>query len=203
MKKAIVFLGFVFTGLVLVLSNGVPLQAAIPASERAALIALCNATDGDNWTNNSGWKGNNNESDGFSQIGSEGTWNGITVSGDHVYSIILNDNQLIGSIPVELGNLSQLYSLYLGNNQLSGSIPPELGNLGNMVWFYLNSNQLTGSIPPELGNLSSLGYFYLCDNQLSGAVPPELGNLSSVKNFVLDRVSYQRELAKIKDLLLE
>ena len=187
MKKAIVFLGFVFTGLVLVLSNGVPLQAAIPASERAALIALCNATDGDNWTNNSGWKGNNNESDGFSQIGSEGTWNGITVSGDHVYSIILNDNQLIGSIPVELGNLSQLYSLYLGNNQLSGSIPPELGNLGNMVWFYLNSNQLTGSIPPELGNLSSLGYFYLCDNQLSGAVPPELGNLSSVKNFVLDR----------------
>lgn len=32
------------------------LAAAIPATERAALIALYNSTDGDNWTNNSGWK---------------------------------------------------------------------------------------------------------------------------------------------------
>ena len=29
---------------------------AIPASERAALIALYNSTDGDSWGNNSGWR---------------------------------------------------------------------------------------------------------------------------------------------------
>ncbi|MGD2085380.1 MAG: fibronectin type III domain-containing protein [Candidatus Aminicenantes bacterium] len=187
MKKIIVFLSLVFTGLLVGLSTAVPLQAAIPAAERAALIALYNATNGDNWTNNSGWKGNNNEPDGFSKIGSEGSWYGITVSDNHVYYILLSDNQLIGTIPPELGNLSQLYYLYLNRNQLNGSIPPELGNLSNLVWFFLNRNQLSGSIPPELGNLSSLGYFSFSDNQLTGSIPPELGNLSNVKNFGLNR----------------
>ena len=44
--------------------------------------------------------------------------------------------------------------LNLGANQLSGSIPPELGNLTNLTLLALGGNQLSGSIPPELGNLT-------------------------------------------------
>ncbi|UCH95447.1 MAG: hypothetical protein JSV88_01000 [Candidatus Aminicenantes bacterium] len=57
MKRVIVLLGFtcfVLIGLCFVLSTSIPLHAAIPASERAALIALYNATNGDNWSNNDG-----------------------------------------------------------------------------------------------------------------------------------------------------
>ena len=68
--------------------------AQIPGSERAALIALYDDTFGDNWTYNTGWKGNNNELDGFSEIGSEGSWRGITVVGDHVTKIRLYTNGL-------------------------------------------------------------------------------------------------------------
>lgn len=154
---------------------------AIPSEERAALIALYDSTSGDGWTNRDGWKGNHNEPDGFSKIGSEGNWYGITVNKDHVTSIDLNHNNMVGTIPAELGNLPNLSQLYLYYNRLSGSIPPELGNLNNLKRLYLFNNQLTGSIPAALGNLSNLLGLSLVFNQLSGEIPPRLGNLSKLK----------------------
>ncbi|MCP4147242.1 MAG: hypothetical protein GY757_05780, partial [bacterium] len=161
------------------------LYGAIPASERAALIALYNATDGDNWRSNTNWKSNNNEADGFAAFGTEGTWYGITVSDDHVIRISLNNNLLTGHLPAELGNLSNLENLNLRSDFLSGSIPPELGNLSNLAELSLYSSQLSGSIPPELGNLSSLAELSLYSSQLSGSIPAELGNLSNLESLTL------------------
>ena len=183
MKKSIVLISTIMT--VLFLQVPGLLYGAIPAVEREALIALYNATDGDGWNNNSGWKEAPLEPDGFGSIGSEENWNGITVTEDHVTSITLIENNLIGIIPPELGNLVNLRYLYLNGNHLSGSIPPELGNLGNLKNLYLNSNQLTGSIPPELGNLGNLIYLYLHNNQLTGSIPPELSNLINLDILLL------------------
>ncbi len=158
--------------------------AAISAVERAALIALYNSTDGDNWTINSGWKGNNPEPDGFSEIGSENTWHGVFASG-FVYTLFLDGNGLAGPIPPEFGNLTNLQYVYLYSNQISGAIPPELGALTNLRDFYLDDNQLSGAIPPELGNLSNIQFLSLPDNQLTGAIPPELGNLSTLQYLFL------------------
>jgi hypothetical protein len=154
--------------------------AAIPAIEREALIALYNSTDGDNWTNNSGWKEPPLHTDGFAMPGTEDTWYDIFcgVGNTHVESIILTSNHLNGSIPPELGNLSNLIGLYLSSNQLSGSIPAELGNLANLEYLYLNANQLSGHIPAELGNLASLRFVLLNSNQLIGRIPTELTKLS-------------------------
>jgi hypothetical protein len=185
MKKAIVFCGFVLSGLLFFLSSSLPIQAAIPASERAALIALYNATNGDNWSDNSGWKTPPLHSDGFAMPGTENNWSGISTSGNAVISIRLSLNQLNGSIPSELGNLGNLEVLYLYSNQLIGSIPPELGNLSSLKFFFLYSNKLSGSIPPELGGLSNLITLSLSDNQLSGSIPPELGNLSNLQYLYL------------------
>ncbi len=43
----------------------------IPQDEYDALVALYNSTDGDNWTNNSGWLTNNTPS----------SWFGVTCAG--------------------------------------------------------------------------------------------------------------------------
>ncbi|MCK5739085.1 T9SS type A sorting domain-containing protein [bacterium] len=156
------------------------LFAAIPETERAALIALYNSTDGDNWTDNSGWKTPPLHTDGFTIPGTEGGWNGVTVSGDHIIQLLLHDNNLSGSIPVELGNLSSLNYVDLTSNQLSGNIPAELGGLSGLGSLRLDSNQLSGSIPAGLGNLNNLSRLFLRYNQLSGSIPAELGNLNNL-----------------------
>ena len=65
--------------------------AAIPPAQRAALIDLYNSTNGDSWLNKDNWKGINPAPDGFSEIGSEGIWHGVTVISDNVTdSVIVN-----------------------------------------------------------------------------------------------------------------
>ena len=92
-------------------------------------------------------------------------------------SLDLGYNQLTGSIPPEIGNLTNLTYLNLRSNQLTGSIPPEIGNLTNLTRLWLNDNQLTGSIPPEIGNLTNLTVLNLSDNQLTGEIPESICNL--------------------------
>jgi Leucine-rich repeat (LRR) protein len=203
MKRIFLFL-FMFIVLLFISMEG-----AIPAEERAALIALYNATDGDNWYDNSGWKTPPLDTDGFAMPGTEKNWYGITVKEDHVTEISLfslnlngtippelgnlssleylnlNSNQLSGSIPMELLGLSHLERFDLAFNQLSGSIPSELENLSNLHFLLLDFNQFSGSIPPELGNLIHLQYLLLSENQLSGSIPPELGNLSNLQGLSL------------------
>ncbi len=148
--------------------------------ERTALTALYNATDGPNWSNSDNWL-----SDApFNQ------WHGVTIdeNGD-VVELRLSENQLRGTIPPELGNLTKLTWLDLGRNALSGSIPPELGNLNNLQTLDLayGENALSGVIPPELGNLSNLTWLRLAGNMLSGVIPPELEKLGNLQRLDLDR----------------
>ena len=48
-------------------------------------------------------------------------------------------------------NLTKVQKLFLQNNQLTGATPPELGNLTKLQKMYLQNNQLSGATPPELG----------------------------------------------------
>ena len=145
-------------------------EAQTIAEQKAILEALYDATDGDNWWDNTNWKTNK----------PLGDWDGVTTdAAGNVTDIILDYNGLKGTIPKELGNLSNLESLLLRSNQLSG-IPPELGNLSKLTKLDLHNNKPSGSIPKELGKLSKLTYLYLNNNQLTGSIPKELGNLSKL-----------------------
>jgi len=59
---------------------------------------------------------------------------------------MLDNNDLTGTIPPELGNLTQLYGwLSLEGNQLTGTVPSSFAQFTNAAWIYLNYNKLTGS----------------------------------------------------------
>jgi hypothetical protein len=46
--------------------------------------------------------------------------------------------------------------LGLGENQLYGSVPPSVGNLSQMTALTINYNQLFGALPPEIENITGL-----------------------------------------------
>ena len=140
-------------------------------SDRAALVALYNATDGPNWKNNANWASDR----------PLGRWYGVTTDGNgRVTRLDLHDNRLTGRIPAQIANLSNLGHLSLSFNQLTGPMPPQLTNLASLRWLDLSQNQLTGSIPPQLADLASLELLWLSDNQLTGPVLPQLANLANL-----------------------
>ena len=142
------------------------------ATDRAALVALYDATDGPNWTNSTNWKTD----------APLGAWYGVTTNADgRVTWLDLPRNALTGPIPDALGNLSSLTTLDLYENELTGPIPDALGNLSNLEVLSLYNNALTGPIPDALENLSSLTSLSLDDNALSGPIPDALGNLSNLE----------------------
>jgi len=55
------------------------------------------------------------------------------------------------------GCFGQLFRL-LQNNNISGSIPSELGKLPKLQTLDLSNNFFRGEIPPSLGHLRSLQY---------------------------------------------
>eukprot|EP00526_Cylindrotheca_closterium_P027429 CAMPEP_0113620744 /NCGR_PEP_ID=MMETSP0017_2-20120614/10578_1 /TAXON_ID=2856 /ORGANISM="Cylindrotheca closterium" /LENGTH=55 /DNA_ID=CAMNT_0000530429 /DNA_START=21 /DNA_END=184 /DNA_ORIENTATION=- /assembly_acc=CAM_ASM_000147 len=54
-----------------------------------------------------------------------------------------------------------MWALYLQNNQFSGSIPTEIGLLSNIEDLDLSGNNLTGSIPSEIALMPNLIWFQI------------------------------------------
>ncbi len=140
-------------------------------------MALYNATNGDHWTNNHNWTRDVDLDE----------WHGVTTdpSGRIVLELDLGENELFGTLPPELGDLSNLRRLGLGDNQLQEEIPSELGNLAELRYLSLTRNLLRGEIPWELGNLTYLEVLGLGRNDLEGEIPSELGNLANLRELYL------------------
>jgi Leucine-rich repeat (LRR) protein len=171
-------------------------------SDSLALVDLYNATGGANWTTRTNWLSANPMN----------TWYGITTNAQGCVTCIDLDgsancvssawggNNLVGTLPASLNNISHLEILSLIQNRLTGRIPnftwaniTELSlslnqltdtlpnfNLPNLTILTLSSNRLTGSIPNF--NFPALQSLDLSSNQLTGSIPhfnfPNLRSLS-------------------------
>ena len=138
-------------------------------SIRIALGMLYRATNGPDWTQNTNW---------LTDAPVE-EWHGVTVGlYGQVVILNLNNNNLGGSIPMDVGQLWTLEELNLGSNRISGEIPATIGKLEYLGKLNLSDNQLSGEIPAELGNLANLRGLFLQDNEsLSGPLPDSFTNL--------------------------
>ena len=103
----------------------------------------------------------------------------IILSFTHLMFSFLYSNQLSGTVPTCIGNLSSLVNLKLYYNQLTGSIPLEICNLSHLQFLYLNYNQLNGTIPSCIGNLTNLLNLYLSKNEPTGVIPSAIGSFNT------------------------
>ncbi|XP_021800297.1 receptor-like protein 2 [Prunus avium] len=86
-------------------------------------------------------------------------------------TIVLSENNIVGDIPTEIGQLQLLQELNLGSNNFSGVIPDQISNLKNLEVLNLSTNLLCGIIPSSLASLSFLKEFNVSYNNLEGPIP--------------------------------
>ena len=154
-------------------------------SDRDILVALYDATNGPFWSHSDNWLTD----------APLDSWHGVdTDAAGRVVrldfrqwrnSLSSANNALLGSIPVELGYLSELRELNLSGNALTGPIPRELGKLANLESLSLSYNYLAGGIPAQLGELTQLRELHLRRSGLTGPIPAELGRLADLRVVVL------------------
>ena len=167
------------------------------AADTVALMALYNSAGGENWLRKLNW----------ATAEPINMWaDVITDSNGRVTNLRQPNNDMIGTLPDELGNLTELQYLYLNDNQLSGPVPASLANLTKLVDFYLRANDFSGPLPdfsgftnlrllelqennfngpiPNLSRLTQLQKLWLQDNALSGSIP-DLASLTSLTNLSL------------------
>lgn len=146
-----------------------------------ALIALYNATDGANWFNRSGWLTDPDVEN----------WYGITTDGTppsptrRVKEIRLGSNNLLGTLPTEIGNMIGLDIFWVMNNSISGTIPTTVGNLVNLRDIRLHDNPISGEIPASMGNLVNLEILGFGDMELEGEIPSTFANLSNIQEIYI------------------
>ena len=139
-------------------------------------------------------------------------WDGVTTGGDppRVTGIELPNKGLTGSVPPELGELSELTTLRLDANRLTGSFPAELGRLSKLTVLStrggnrfrgnpypaslggltaMRSLNLTGGHTggpiPDLSRMTELEYLSLANNRFTGPLPAWLGGLTNLRMLTL------------------
>jgi hypothetical protein len=79
------------------------------------------------------------------------TWENVTVENGRVVGLNFGwDNNMVGTLPADIGNLTAIkWLIASGNEGLTGSIPAEIGNLTNLETLGFYNCSLTGSIPSK------------------------------------------------------
>lgn len=138
---------------------------------RQALVEFYQATNGDQWNNNTNWCSDKPVEE----------WFGVSTSTDYPYVryLELSGNNLSGQLPGGdcLLRMVGLNGLALWDNQIEGSIPEALGRQFSMNGLLMDRNQLTGEIPECLFDLPYFDRFEVENNKLTGPIPANMSHL--------------------------
>jgi len=142
------------------------INSQLTPNELKGLLAIYNSTGGVNWR--IPWN--------LSTDPCIGLWNGVKCRAIgstqyNIWSLVLQGLNLVGTIPSEIGLLTNLQFFYLSGNQIGGTIPNAFSLMGELVQVGFDKNALTGGFP-DLSRLSKLQTVYLQNNKLTGPLDP-------------------------------
>uniref|UniRef100_UPI00402B0616 Receptor-like protein kinase BRI1-like 3 n=1 Tax=Arabidopsis thaliana TaxID=3702 RepID=UPI00402B0616 len=96
-------------------------------------------------------------------------------------TIDLSFNALTGLIPKEIWTLPKLSDLVMWANNLTGGIPESICvDGGNLETLILNNNLLTGSLPESISKCTNMLWISLSSNLLTGEIPVGIGKLEKL-----------------------
>ncbi len=189
-------------------------RAQVIESDSLALVSFYNATGGSEWLVDSNWLSDAPVSQ----------WHGVYIDNQRVTDLYLYNNNLTGSIPDAIGELTALRNFSFTSNALTGPIPAALGNCADLNAIDLSDNALTGNFPAEIANcqmlteiivyrnelsgafpeillgLPNLQRLELNSNNFSGAIPASIGNATKLRLLGLDRNEFSGQMPSLKNL---
>ncbi len=149
------------------------------------LIELYTQTNGaTQWINNDNWL-----------EGPVKSWYGINKTGPcEVYEIDLSDNNLVGSLPINIGQLQNLEKLNLNNNQLNGNIPSSVWDLYNLTELSLMNNNLNSTLDNKIEQLENLKILNLEANNITGTIPSNIDKLKNLEYLNIAHTNIEGEI---------
>merc|ERR1712048_382383 len=124
-------------------------------TERAGLLQLYSGTSGSSWTRHDNW-----DSELWLCY-----WYGVECAGPpssmRVSELVLPDNNLVGTPPAGLFQLTGMRVLDLSDNHIEGPVPGEWSQLSSLEVLKLRGNVLTGVVPSWMTSLPSLMLVYI------------------------------------------
>eukprot|EP00538_Stauroneis_constricta_P012869 CAMPEP_0119555474 /NCGR_PEP_ID=MMETSP1352-20130426/7671_1 /TAXON_ID=265584 /ORGANISM="Stauroneis constricta, Strain CCMP1120" /LENGTH=1205 /DNA_ID=CAMNT_0007602237 /DNA_START=170 /DNA_END=3787 /DNA_ORIENTATION=+ len=165
---------------------------------RFALAEMYIATNGPSWTNSNNWL----------TTRASCTWEGATCNNAQppmLINLMLQQNNLVGSLPNGVAHLDSLLTIELPSNSLTGPIPKDYFDMPNLENLDLSNNGLTGAlvtpndnsaimslnlemnriagnIPNDIDNLSLLTSLKLANNEIEGTIPIRLSNVQQLRH---------------------
>ena len=130
---------------------------SISFAERASLINLFNATNGENWSTK--WDLEKDPK----------YWYGIKIKKGNVSEINLRGNALKGNFPASVAGLTKLEKLDLSSNQLSGEVSTAISGLSTLVRLDLSNNRFSGDPTAAILPLSQLKEISVGNNEFAFA----------------------------------
>ena len=141
------------------------------------LSSIYNALGGSSWKKSDNWLDGCDPCD----------WLGVTCNAEgRVIGLDLSNNGLSGSLPPEIGQLTELQNLDLGQNKISGEIPVEIYTLSNLTTLHLHNNVITGQISQEIQNLNNLEDLDLSNNSMDGGLPSGLCEITTITKLMIE-----------------
>ncbi|CAK7357242.1 unnamed protein product [Dovyalis caffra] len=105
--------------------------------------------------------------------------------------VLLDSNQLSGSIPSTLELVQTLEVIRLDRNSLTGPILWNFTNLPSLSQLYLSNNKFSGKMP-DLSRMNLLTYLDLSNNSFDASlIPPWFSSLQSMTSLIMERTQIQ------------
>lgn len=144
-----------------------------PGGEGAALVEIFRSTGGPQWKHRDGWTTDAAEAEDAPWC--NGAWFGVECDAERRVDYLgLQGNNLRGTVPEAMCNLTALTRLYLWRNRLAGTLPPCLGAPGaqdRLAFVDLHENQLEGKLPKHVIASRVATHVILERNNFEGPVP--------------------------------
>jgi hypothetical protein len=90
-------------------------------------------------------------------------------------------NALTGTLPASIGQWTALTSFSVFNNALTGTLPASIGQWIALTFIDVGINALTRTLPASIGQWTALTYFDVSVDDLTGTIPASIGNWSQIQ----------------------